>query len=126
MSEKKIDLSELPKKGKLIDWKNSVGCKCKFVYDDIKGEVEIIGYEYNKRPIIIFKYKHETYKMKSDNFIKCKFGNLLCKITNKFKVEIGTKFKNDKVDIAIIDREYRKDKKGGNRKWYKYTCNKCG
>ena len=47
-----IYLDELPKKygigankNKLvIDWKNSVGYKVKFFYNDIEGYIKIIGY----------------------------------------------------------------------------------
>ena len=34
---KQIDLSNIPTKGKLKDWKNSIGCKCNFVYDDMRS-----------------------------------------------------------------------------------------
>ena len=124
--KKQIDLSGLPRKGKLINWKSSVGYNCKFIYDDIEGEVEIVGYECNKKPIIIFKYKHEIYKMKSNSFSRCEFGKILGKKTNKFKIEIGTEFKDEKRDIVITDRKYRKDKNGRNWKCYKYACHKCG
>ena len=43
-----------------------------------------------------------------------------------FKFNIGDKFKDDKKDLIIIDREYRTTKKNHNEKWYKYKCNKCG
>ena len=46
--------------------------------------------------------------------------------TLEFKIEIGTRFKDDKRDLTITDREYRKDKNNKQWKWYKYTCNKCG
>lgn len=123
--KKEIDLSELPKRGKHIDWKNSIGCKCMFVYDDINGEVDIIGYDVNEKSVI-FNYKSKIDKIKRDSFSKCEFGKILGKRTNEFKIDIGTIFKDDKRDMIITDREYRKDKNGRNRKWYKYTCNKCG
>ena len=51
-------------------------------------------------------------------------------ITKKFKIEIGTIFKDNKRDITIIDREkrtrYKKDGSKCNDKWYKYHCNRCG
>ena len=50
-----IDLSDLPRKGKSIDWKNSIGYKCKFKYDDIKGEVEIVDYKKDKHSKLIIK-----------------------------------------------------------------------
>ena len=43
-----------------------------------------------------------------------------------FKVEIGKIFKDEKRDLIIIDKERRKDKKGYDRKGYRYKCNKCG
>lgn len=46
--------------------------------------------------------------------------------TSEFKAYMGQIFKDDKRDIIITDREYRRDKSGKNRRWYKYTCNKCG
>lgn len=128
MSERKVDLSGLPRKiyrgREVIDWINSVGYKCKFVYDDIEGEVEIIGYE---KEVLSFKYKNRIDKMKFNNFKKCRFGKILFKRTNEFKIEIGSIFKDDKRDIIITNREYRKkDKTGWNIKYYKYKCNKCG
>ena len=51
------------------------------------------------------------------------------KKTIEFKVEIGQIFKDDKRDIVITNREYRKEKHGKsmvNVKYYKYTCNICG
>lgn len=123
---RKVFLDDLPRKGSRIDWKNSIGYKVPFIYDDIKGEVEIVDYigenclkiYYNTRYVII----------KTNNFKKCNLGEILYKKTNKFIFEIGQVFKDDKRDLTIIDREYIKDKNGRSRKWYKYKCNlkKCG
>ncbi|WP_297419303.1 hypothetical protein [Clostridium sp.] len=53
-------------------------------------------------------------------------GKLLGKYTNEFKVKIDTIFKDNKRNLIVHNREYRKNKKGENEKWYKYKCNKCG
>lgn len=116
---KQIDLSNIPTRGKLKDWKNSIGCKCSFIYEDISGEIEIIYYTYKK---ITIKYNDRTDTILTDSLISCSIGNLLGIRTNDFKIEIGTNFKDDKRDITIIDREYRTDTKGVKRKWYKYKC----
>lgn len=124
---KKIDLGNLPRRGKLIDWKSSIGCKCKFIYDDIEDEIEIIEYKIiNNRPNLIVKYGNKIDEIPTDTFTRCRFGKILGKRTNEFKVNIGEVFKDDERNIIITDREYRKDKNGRNWKWYKYTCNKCG
>jgi len=49
---------------------------------------------------------------------------------SEFKIEIGTHYKDNKRDIVITDKEYRKvyNKDGifkQNQKWYKYKCNIC-
>lgn len=52
---RKVFLDDLPRKegigalkGKqVIDWKGSVGCKVRFIYDDIEDKIEIM--DYNKK-----------------------------------------------------------------------------
>jgi hypothetical protein len=48
--KKEVNLSNLPRNEKTghIDWKNSVGCKCDFIYGDIVGEIKIVDYKIDK------------------------------------------------------------------------------
>ena len=97
--DKWIDLSELSRKGKLINWKASVGCKCKFKYDDIEGEVEIVGYNNGK---LIIKYlDYDLFEITTDNLKDCRLGQLIKKITKDFKVEIGQVFKGKHQEIPL-------------------------
>ena len=43
---RKVFLENLPRKrtGNFIDWKNCVGYKVHFIYDNIEGDLEIIDY----------------------------------------------------------------------------------
>ena len=118
---RKIFLEELPRRGKLIDWKNSIGYKIKFIYEDIKDEFEIIEYDKKYQKLKI-KYNDNEYYILIGNLKKCKLGNILNKHTYNFKIEIGQTFKDDKRDIIITDRKRGEDK----HKYYKYYCNKCG
>lgn len=121
-----IDLSDLPQKGKSINWIGSVGYKCKFIYDDIEGEVEIIDvHRKNNTTWVTYKYDDKINKSTTSNFSKCRIGDILHKKTGNFKIKIGTVIKDDKRNITIIDREYRKYLSGQNFKYYKYKCNKC-
>lgn len=126
--KKQIDLSGLPKKKhgekEVIDWINSVNCKCKFTYDNIKGEIEIIEYD-SKKSIFTIIYNDKIFQIKRDTLVNCYFGKLTNIRTNKFKIELNHEFKDDNRNIKIIDREYRKNKEI-TYKWYKYKCNKCG
>ena len=91
-------------------WNNSVGEICKFKYDDIEGYVEIIAYMQNTQMITIrYKDRYDTLAM--SHFRDCGIGKILKLKTNEFKIEIGTVIKDNKRDITIIDREYRKYKK---------------
>ena len=129
---KKMFLENLPKKygiginkGKLVfDWKNSIGSSIHFIYNDIEGDIYIMDYNNNKLKI---NYNDIIMDMIPSALLKCKLGGLLGKITSNFKIEIGQTFKDDKRDLNIIDREYRKDKNNNQKcKYYKYHCNKCG
>lgn len=125
MIERKIDLSGLPKRGTKIDWKNSIGYKCNFVYDDIKGEIEIVGYESADDTYITFKYNDKISKIKSTNLRRGLIGKTLNKRTNEFKIKIGSVFKDDKRNLIITDRKRRK--RGSIiYKYYKYECLICG
>ena len=123
-----IDLSGLPRNNKNnIDWKNSIGYKVYFEYEDIKGYIEILDYYYisNKAKINI-KYKNNEFKISTYGFKKCELGKFLGKISTDFKYEIGERLINENRDITIIDRKIDKDSSGYNRRYYKYKCNKCG
>ena len=135
-----IFLESLPKWGEkgcgkdgTINWVESIGFKVNGIYDDINFEIEIINYN-SKTKILKIRYNDKEFNIKTDSFKKCKLGKMMGKITSDFKYEIGTEFKDNKRDIIITDREYRKEenidnqgrKSIANRKWYKYTCNVCG
>lgn len=139
-----IFLEELPKWGDnkekckarngSINWEESIGCKVKGIYDDINFEVEIVDYIKNEQRLHI-KYKNRCDKISTGLFSNCRLGKILGKRTSDFKVKIGTRFKDDKRDITIIDRKYmgythKPDSKERvykqNKKYYKYKCNKCG
>jgi hypothetical protein len=133
MEEKKVRkvfLEELPKytegrcKGK-INWKECISSKIKFVYDNIEGWIEIINY-ITKGQILVVLYEYEEYKIKTSCFLKSKVGNIIGTKTSAFKIEIGTRFQDDKRDITITDRKKIKDKSVITRKYYKYKCKKCG
>jgi len=107
---KKMFLEHLSTKGKHISWKNSIGEKVKFIYEDVEGWIEIIGYIKNKNPKLKIRYNDKDFEIFTSTFSNCKIGRILGIITSEFKIEIGTKFKDDRRDITITDREYRKNK----------------
>lgn len=126
---KKVFLDDLPRKGKnkgCYDWQKSIGRKIKGVYENIEFEVEIVSVERNKYTLLTLKYNNKLFKINSDNFKSCRLGNVLKIRTPDFKIEIGTRIKDEKRDITIIDKEYRRDDKNRRYKWYKYHCYQCG
>jgi len=130
--ERYIDLSELPKwngegsgRTGTINWEKSVGYEVKGIYDDIEFSIKIKDYNKKTKNLLII-YDENKYSIKTDKFKQCKLNNILGKITSNFKIEIGTRFKNDKRDITIIACIKIQAKNGQWCKYYKYTCNKCG
>ena len=101
---RKVFVDELPHKGKFIDWENCVGCKVKFIYNNIKGEVTIVYYKiYNKKPIIIICYDNRFYSFHTSNFTKCKLNYFL-----KVQREIITPYKFNVNDIIKVKSGYIK------------------
>ena len=128
MSENKI-LTKLPMRGKHIDWESTVGMKLGLLYEDEIYKVKVIKYNCIKgRGILWIDYDGYVYDkgIEISHFKYGKFGKILKINTREFKINIGETFKDDKRDLVITDREYRIDKSGIKRKWYKYTCNVCG
>lgn len=123
-----VYLNKLPKysvgknKGN-IDWQNSIGHNVEIMYNDNNYTVKIIDYYKNYLTIL---FDNKEFKIYTGHFKNCNVGKIIGVIDNNFKIEIGTPFKDDKRDLIIADREYRKDKNNRAWKWYKYTCNKCG
>lgn len=124
---RKVFLDDLPKfnSGINIDWKRSVGSKVKFIYHDIEGEIEIV--DYNKE-FLTLKYNNNICekKIKTGNFSNCQLGSILNKKTNKFRYEIGENIIDERRNIKIKHREYRKNSNGDHLRWYQYTCQQCG
>jgi len=129
---KKVFLDDLPRRGKFIDWKNSIGYIIKFIYEDnfnnrIEGELEIIDYFKinNKVFHLNLKYKNNITSISADNFKKCKIGYLLGIKTKNYFYSINdiieTKFSKIKIidQIRIPHRKY-------SDKGYKYECLNCG
>lgn len=109
-----------------VDWGRCIGRWVRFVYSDIEGKVQIISYDSKKQKIRI-EYNGKIYGIYTSNFIKCCLGKIVGRITGEFKIEIGKMIIDDKRNLIITDREYRKrNNKMEKQKWYKYTCNKCG
>ena len=136
---RKVFLDELPRwekggnKGK-IKWTECSSYKVKFVYDDMEGEIEIVDYDKNKQDLFIM-YRGKSFKIKTYEFAQANISRIVGKRTEKFKIEIGTRLKDNKRDLVILDREYREYKKKPNQdgkiyvqklKYYKYKCNVCG
>jgi ribosomal protein S27E/very-short-patch-repair endonuclease len=134
--KQEIFLDNLPHGGKKnisnkrINWEKSIGYKVKFIYDDIEGWIEIINYNKKTRRLSI-KYNKNIMDIGTGNFQNCQLGKMLNKITKEFKIEIGTRLKDEKRDITIINRKKIPiyDEEGNIKyfnKYYKYKCNICG
>ena len=124
---RKVFLDDLPKitsgtHKDQYDWKNSIGCFVKFIYDEITGEIKIIDYQSDNLYIQYLDYKID--KITTDSFKKCKLSYILKKISREFKLEIGSNVVDNNRNITIIDRKYKSNK--DYQKWYRYRCNTCG
>lgn len=119
---KYIDLSNLPRTGNKINWKNSIGCKVYFEYKSENGYVIIHDYDSVKR-IISYNYKNKEYNQSLSGFTQVQFNNIVDdkSLNGDFRFNIGCVIKDNQRDMIIINQE-----KKGYRKYYTYKCNKDG
>ena len=115
---KKVFLDNLPRRGKLIDWKNSVGYKVNFIYDNIEGEVEIL--DYNKRNLDV-KYNNIVTTIYTGSLSECQLGDLLGTKTKRYYYNIGDIVTTNSGKIEILE-QIRILNKIGTQKGYKYKC----
>lgn len=127
-----IDTDILPRKGKLISFKDSIGLKLDFEYNDIKDKVCIEAYD-PKTHMLQISFpnitKDKLFSIHSDNFKQVKFGNMIDNdtITYGYKYDIGDVIKCNMGNVTILDKRtgfvgVNKDIK---RRFYYIECNLC-
>lgn len=57
-TERLVDLSSLPRRYNLIDWKNTVGCDVDFKYDNFCGVARILQVDLSSRNLMVFIEKY--------------------------------------------------------------------
>lgn len=121
---KKVFIDNLPRweygryKG-TINWTKSIGHVVEFIYDDIKGSIEII--DYKGKNVITIKYLDSEFNILTNSFRRCSLGELLKVKTVDYKFAIGSIVNN----MKLIEQN-RMKRKDHTEKSYKYECLKCG
>ena len=105
--------------GKSIDKK--IGARYQWMNDEMEERWFIIK-NYANRYLILVDKNNNEFKINSSSLCKGALGKIFDKHTDKFRYNIGDTVN----DLVIINREYRKDKRNTNIKWYQYQCIKCG
>ena len=119
-----LNLNEISKRGQRYDWKNSVGrligSKYQWMNDEVEERwFEIIGYDKETYKLTL-KWNDSVYEIQRNSLLRGSMGNIFGKKTSDFKFEIGETVNG----LTIMDRYYKKGKKGQQCKWYKFRCEK--
>ena len=126
--DKSIDLSDIPQTNRGYDWKNCIGHKIRYQYDDKEGTLTILDYNKEDRKVLLEYEKYQKW-ISVYHLAECKIGELLGKNTKRFKYDIGDTLTTKYSTIVITNRKYEKKKHGNtivNEKLYQYKCLKCG
>lgn len=127
---KYVDTSNLPRKGKCIDWEKSIGYQCSFIYGNLHGEIKIIDRKTKKYfSYLTIEYKNNISEISANSFLHGAIGIAIGVINSDFRYNIGDVVKQKNQDLKIIDREIRtnvnRDGKTHKWKWYKIECQNC-
>lgn len=118
---RKVYLDELPKKGKQFNWKESIGHKVNFIYDNVVGDLEILDC---KNSYLTLRYQNVTHDIFTGDFKDCKIGKLIGLRTSLYSYDCGDSIENLNAGRLKILKKLRKGKK--NYKYYYYKCLDCG
>lgn len=114
-------------KGK-VDWVASVGHTVNFVYEDVDGEIKILECSNDKNKILTVEYNGKISTVSLQRFRQGRISRLIEVYAPRktYKYEVNTVIQDDKRDIVITDRFRKPTTHAKQKKYYKYTCNKCG
>lgn len=119
-----LNLDEIKKNKSQYDWRNSIDKKIGIRYKWMDDEVEekwFIVKDYEIPHLTLIENKDE-FEICTGGLCKGNCGKIFDKRTDKFIYNIGDEINN----LVFIAREYRKNKRGQNLKYYQYQCLKCG
>lgn len=129
---RKLFLEDLPTNNNgTISWKNSVGCKVRFEYDDIVGIIEIIGYD-NTKYYIEAKYEDRIRSIFIGSFKECMIQELIGLRHSEYYYNVGdiihgTYLVKECTKIAHAKtRSPNAKSRSGMNKAYIVECLKCG
>lgn len=113
-----------------INWKDSVGKKVKFIYNNIQGEILIEGYrseliDDRYRTFLSVRYKNKVKDLRVEHFRRCVIGDLIGVISKEYIYEVGqvlTDLNSGK--LKILKQTRIKYKKNSNRAYF-YKCLIC-
>lgn len=122
-----IDLSSLPRKGKLIDWSSTNNTKVKFSYNGIEDECIINGLDKEDRLKLIIYYNNKEYKINRDNFKTGHLGQFFnFSVKDNFNYKSNQIINKDNNSIKIISPTRMKASNNRTQKGYNITCLICG
>lgn len=129
---KYLDTSGLPKlnnKLQNINWKNCIGAKVYFEYDDIKGYIRILDYKTagnSTQNQLLLQYNNNTVTTCTSNFLHLRISTLFNKETRslKYKYSVGDIIKNGN-DCTLILEQTRINYITKSNRGYKVKCLDC-
>jgi len=115
----------------MIDWISSIGMWVHFIYDDLEGELPILGIikkGTRNRNYIVTEYGAcKNFDISIDGFARCALGTLIGKITRQYKFNIGQIVKDVRSgELEILEQIRMSWSCKINIRGYKYKCLVCG
>ena len=119
---RKIDLSNLPKKTNGVDWTKSVGYSISFEYGDIVDSFKIVDYNKDTNTVSI-DYHNNIIKISRGSITSVKLGVIVGYTNLDYKYNIGDDTCNH---VGKIVSRYKKNTKNSTRsRFYKIQCYTC-
>ena len=118
------DLSNLAKRGKLYDWKSSLGKSVPFFYRGTSGILYIKELDPVKSQNVIVTYNNIDYSLKKSQVTKCELGKLFNFSTvNNYRFSVGEEIYDNNRNYLVLERLRMTERR---YKGYRMRCLTCG
>jgi DNA-directed RNA polymerase subunit RPC12/RpoP len=124
---RKVFLDGLPRDNRgYVSWRESVGRKINFTYDDTDGEFEIMKYNSNKYHVTVM-YQNTNHSIFVGDLSNCKISYIVEKRTREYIYQIGEVLEINNSKLRILEQTRLPTGKYNRMlKAYSYECVTCG
>lgn len=122
---RKVFLDDLPRRGKMISWVDSVGYVVSFIYDDIEGDIKITSYSKTNTKLSVI-YNNQNFNIHTVSLSECRIGRILKKDINNTEKQFNISITHPHLLKYFVNKNDAYNNTYGSNKKVLFKCLDCG